>query len=756
MTAAPTRAHPTGAMSAPPAADTMRELESEAIQIIREVVAEFDRPALLFSGGKDSAGLLHLARKATWPAPLPITLVHVDTGHNLPEVLEYRDRVVRQGEHTLVVARVEEWIADGRLVERPDGTRNPLQTIPLLDTIAEHRFDAVLGGARRDEDRARAKERIFSVRDAFGGWDPRKQRPELWTLYNGRHAPGEHTRVFPLSNWTELDVWHYIAIENIELPSIYYAHERPVWLREGMWLTPGPWGQPRANRTAADQDRSLPHRRRRLVHRSCRVDGRHSQRHHRRTCRQPAHRTRRHPRRRPPQRGRHGRPQARGLLLMTATTQRSHLTPSQDPTLSRRQLRLVIAGSVDDGKSTLVGRLLHDTKSILVDQYDAIEAASRRRGSGDVDLALLTDGLRAEREQGITIDVAYRYFTTPRRSFIVADTPGHTQYTRNTVTGASTADAALILVDVRNGVSVQTRRHLAVMALLRVPHVVVAVNKMDAVAWQQEQFDTVAAAVRQVGDRLGLSDLRIIPISALTGAYVADPATDAAWYDGPTLLQVIEDLDDHLAADALPFRMPVQLVIRPRTAAHPDYRGLAGRVASGTVSVGDSVLASPSGVSAQVSGIDTPRGPVHTAHAGESVTLLLSSAVDIGRGQTLAHPDQAPSVHNELQGVACWLDERPGTAGQRLVVKVGTQVVRGLIGAVGEHWHVDDQRWGEAGQPVQLNDIVRLQVRLAEPVAVDDYRTDRATGAFLLIDPATGSTVAAGMVGDVLDPAASA
>ncbi len=246
MTAAPTRAHPTGAMSAPPAADTMRELESEAIQIIREVVAEFDRPALLFSGGKDSAVLLHLARKATWPAPLPITLVHVDTGHNLPEVLEYRDRVVRQGEHTLVVARVEEWIADGRLVERPDGTRNPLQTIPLLDTIAEHRFDAVLGGARRDEDRARAKERILSVRDAFGGWDPRKQRPELWTLYNGRHAPGEHTRVFPLSNWTELDVWHYIAIENIELPSIYYAHERPVWLREGMWLTPGPWGQPRA------------------------------------------------------------------------------------------------------------------------------------------------------------------------------------------------------------------------------------------------------------------------------------------------------------------------------------------------------------------------------------------------------------------------------------------------------------------------------------------------------------------------------
>lgn len=227
------------------APDTIRTLEAEAIQIIREVVAEFDRPALLFSGGKDSAVLLHLARKALAPAPLPITLLHVDTGHNLPEVIEYRDRLVADLGLNLVVAHVEDWIADGRVVERPDGTRNPLQTVPLLDTIAEQKFDALLGGARRDEDRARAKERIFSVRDAFGGWDPRKQRPELWQVYNGRHAPGEHTRVFPISNWTELDVWHYIGSEGVELPSIYYAHERPVWNRDGMWMTPGPWGSPR-------------------------------------------------------------------------------------------------------------------------------------------------------------------------------------------------------------------------------------------------------------------------------------------------------------------------------------------------------------------------------------------------------------------------------------------------------------------------------------------------------------------------------
>lgn len=228
---------------------SLRALEAEAIQIIREVVAEFDRPALLFSGGKDSAVLLHLARKATAPAPMPITLLHVDTGHNLPEVIEFRDRVVAAGGHELAVAAVEDWIADGRVAERADGTRNPLQTIPLLDTINERKFDALLGGARRDEDRARAKERIFSIRDAFGGWDPRTQRPELWTLYNGRHAPGEHTRVFPISNWTELDIWRYIAQEGVELPSIYYAHERPVWRRDGMWMTPGPWGEPRDGET---------------------------------------------------------------------------------------------------------------------------------------------------------------------------------------------------------------------------------------------------------------------------------------------------------------------------------------------------------------------------------------------------------------------------------------------------------------------------------------------------------------------------
>ncbi|GGL86825.1 sulfate adenylyltransferase subunit CysD [Nakamurella endophytica] len=227
----------------------LHDLESEAVHILREVAGQFDRPVVLFSGGKDSVVVLHLARKAFHPAPVPFVLLHVDTGHNFPEVLEFRDRAVQRAGARLIVAAVQDWIDDGRLAERPDGTRNPLQTVPLVDTIVEQRFDAVIGGARRDEEKARAKERIFSLRDAFGGWDPRRQRPELWDLYNGRHAPGEHVRVFPLSNWTELDVWSYIRAEGIELPEIYYAHERPVFRRDGMWLTPGDWGGPRPGET---------------------------------------------------------------------------------------------------------------------------------------------------------------------------------------------------------------------------------------------------------------------------------------------------------------------------------------------------------------------------------------------------------------------------------------------------------------------------------------------------------------------------
>ncbi|MDO5628131.1 MAG: GTP-binding protein [Mobilicoccus sp.] len=438
-------------------------------------------------------------------------------------------------------------------------------------------------------------------------------------------------------------------------------------------------------------------------------------------------------------------------------------TPDVSGLATRDQLRLVVAGSVDDGKSTLVGRLLYDTKSILSDTYDAIEEASRRRGASAVDLALLTDGLRAEREQGITIDVAYRYFSTPRRSFILADTPGHTQYTRNTVTGASTADAALILVDARNGALVQTRRHAAVMALLDVPHLIVAVNKMDAVSWSQERFEEVADEIRAITARLGI-EATILPVSALTGQNIVSTDTvDAGsdWWTGPSLLEVLETLPSRIHDPAAAFRMPVQLVLRPRTAEHPDYRGLAGRLTSGTLHVGDEVVAHPSGLRSVVTGIDTPDGSVESAGAGESVTVLLRDELDVGRGEVLARTSDSaddatadPETVTELVGVTCWLDERPGTPGQRLLVKVGTRVVRGILTSLAERWDVDAQLFaslpeGEAPR-AELNDITRVVVRLAEPAAVDPYLELPDTGSFLLIDPAGGATLAAGMVGDPL------
>jgi sulfate adenylyltransferase subunit 1 len=411
-------------------------------------------------------------------------------------------------------------------------------------------------------------------------------------------------------------------------------------------------------------------------------------------------------------------------------------------------LRLVVAGSVDDGKSTLVGRLLLDTKSILADQHEAIERASRSRGASEFDLALLTDGLRAEREQGITIDVAYRYFETRRRSFILADTPGHVQYTRNTVTGASTADAAVILVDARNGVVAQTRRHGAVMALLGVPHVIFAVNKMDAVGWDEDVFARVAADARALAESLGRPDVQVLPISALTGENVVDPGPP--WYEGPALLPLLESLDAAVSDELEPFRLPVQLVIRPRTAEHPDYRGLAGRVVSGTVSVGDAVIALPSGLTSTVTGIDTPAGPIEMAVSGQSVTVHLSDELDVGRGEVLAHPVAAPRVSTALDGLACWLASTSSRPNQRVVVKAGTAAVKAILAAPGDVWDVETQRWAPAGSALSLNDIGHVSLRLAQPVAVDDYLVGRGIGAFLVIDPDTGETLAAGMVGEPL------
>jgi sulfate adenylyltransferase subunit 1 len=412
-------------------------------------------------------------------------------------------------------------------------------------------------------------------------------------------------------------------------------------------------------------------------------------------------------------------------------------------------LRLATAGSVDDGKSTLVGRLLYDTKSVLADTLDAVHRASADRGLSTPDLSLLVDGLRSEREQGITIDVAYRYFATPRRSFVLADTPGHVQYTRNTVTGASTAQLGVLLVDARNGVVEQTRRHAAVLALLGVPQLVLAVNKIDLVGYDEPTYRRIAKEFSAHAAELGYPESNVvtIPVSALVGDNVVDRSDKTPWYDGPTLLEHLENVPVHADAEDAPFRFPVQYVIRPRTAEFPDYRGYAGQIAAGRVSVGDEVVVLPSGIPTTVTGIDSPHGPKQTAESGESVTLLLADDVDIARGDLIAAAAAPPRLSDEFDATLCWLGDKPLRAGARVLVKHGARTVQALVTELRSRF--DEQTLSSVDEPdsLSLNDIGRVVVRSAEQLPIDDYADSRRTGAFLVIDPADGGTLAGGLVG---------
>ena len=408
-------------------------------------------------------------------------------------------------------------------------------------------------------------------------------------------------------------------------------------------------------------------------------------------------------------------------------------------------LRVVTAGSVDDGKSTLVGRLLHDAKAVLADQLSAVEAASERRGYAGADLALLVDGLRAEREQGITIDVAYRYFATAKRTFVLADTPGHVQYTRNAVTGASTADVAVILVDARNGVAEQTKRHAAVATLLRVEHVVLAVNKMDLVDFSEEVFDSVVTAFAGAAASLGLASFTPIPVAALSGDNIVDRSTRMDWYAGPSLLDYLEQVEARPEGD-VPARFPVQVVMRPRTAGHPDYRGYAGRVEAGALRVGDPVVVLPSGLTSTVAGIDTPDGELGEAAAGRSVVVRLADDIDVARGDLIAiDREPRPEVVRELDVTLCWLSDRPLRAGDRFRLRHTTRDVRAVVDAIDSRLDVATLKHDDADE-LRLNDIGTVRMRTAEPVVVDAYSLNRSTGAFLLVDENTGATVAAGMV----------
>ncbi|MEU6990244.1 GTP-binding protein [Streptomyces sp. NPDC046465] len=408
-------------------------------------------------------------------------------------------------------------------------------------------------------------------------------------------------------------------------------------------------------------------------------------------------------------------------------------------------LRLATAGSVDDGKSTLVGRLLHDSKSILTDQLEAVERASRSRGAAEPDLALLTDGLRAEREQGITIDVAYRYFATARRRFILADTPGHVQYTRNMVTGASTAELTVILVDARNGVVEQTRRHAAVAALLRVPHVVLAVNKMDLVDYAEPAFAKIAEEFTAYATELGIPEVTAIPVSALAGDNVVDPSAHMDWYCGPTVLEHLETVPVGHDPDGCRARFPVQYVIRPQTAEHPDYRGYAGQIAVGTFRVGESVTVLPSGRTSTVKGIDLLGTAVDVAWSPQSVTLLLEDDIDVSRGDLLVPSDGTPALSQDVEATVCHVADTPLTVGQRVLLKHTTRTIKAIVREIPSRLTLEDLSQHPAPGRLVANDIGRVRVRTAEPIALDSYADSRRTGSFLLIDPADGATLAAGM-----------
>ncbi|SFP99462.1 sulfate adenylyltransferase subunit 1 [Amycolatopsis arida] len=413
-------------------------------------------------------------------------------------------------------------------------------------------------------------------------------------------------------------------------------------------------------------------------------------------------------------------------------------------------LRLATAGSVDDGKSTLVGRLLYDTKSVLADQLDAVRRASVDRGLSTPDLSLLVDGLRSEREQGITIDVAYRYFATPRRSFVLADTPGHVQYTRNTVTGSSTAQLAVLLVDARKGVVEQTRRHAAVLALLGVPRLVLAVNKIDLIGYDEAAFAVIAKEFSTHAASLGYAEGTVlaIPVSALHGDNVAARSERTPWYAGPTLLEHLENVPVAPDPHDAPFRLPVQYVIRPRTPEHPDYRGYAGQVASGTVRPGDEVVVLPQGLRSRVERVDTADGPLPEAGAGRSVTVVLADELDVARGDLLAAADAPPTVTDELAATLCWLSGTALRAGARVLVKHGTRTVPALVEELDRRFDEQSLSTVDGPDSLELNEIGAVRLRLAEPVPVDDYATSPRTGAFLVIDPKNGDTLAAGMVGE--------
>ncbi len=541
----------------------LARLEAESIYILREAAAEFERPTILYSIGKDSSVLLHLAIKAFSPCRMPFSLLHVDTTWKFRDMIAFRDATAARLGLDLVVHINEDGVKEGvsPIASGSALHTHVMKTLALKQALDRHGIDAAIGGARRDEEKSRAKERVFSLRSAGHGWNPRAQRPELWSVFNTRLGPGESMRVFPLSDWTELDVWEYIAAENIPVVPLYFAAERPVVERNGTWimvdddrlpLEPGEQPQMRRIRfrTLGCYPLSGGIESDALTVEDIIAELR-SSRFSERQGRLIDH----------DERGVNGAEEERGVLLMHGAT----------PLRQKSLLRFFMGGSVDDGKSTLIGRLLHETGSVAEDELAALTRDSARFGNSGqaIDFALLVDGLEDEREQGITIDVAHRYFSSPRRAFIVADTPGHESYTRNTASGASNADLAIILVDARRGLLPQTRRHAMIAHMVGVRHFVLAVNKLDLVNWDRAVYDRIVEGFRDFANPLNFASLVPIPLSALNGDNVSAKGDNTPWYDGPSLLGHLEtvDVESDQSANAAARARPKRAAARSRQPA---------------------------------------------------------------------------------------------------------------------------------------------------------------------------------------------
>ncbi len=409
-------------------------------------------------------------------------------------------------------------------------------------------------------------------------------------------------------------------------------------------------------------------------------------------------------------------------------------------------LRFITAGSVDDGKSTMIGRLLYDSKSIMIDQLEAIEKQSKNKEDGIIDLALLTDGLRAEREQGITIDVAYKYFSTPKRKFIIADAPGHTQYTRNMVTGASNSDLAIILVDARNGVVEQTRRHSIITSLLNIPHVVVAINKMDLVNNSEDVYNNIVIDYEAVATSLGLKDITYIPISAINGDNIVEKSPVFPWYEGESLLHILENVEVANDINYTDARFPVQYVIRPQTDALHDYRGYAGKVVSGIYKVGDKIIVQPSGLESTISAIEIGGKEVAEAFAPQSVVLHVSDDIDISRGDVIVQKDNQPSVENELDVLLCWMGNKPLIPGNKYLLQINSRLTRAVVKEIEYKLDVNTLLKEPAPEQAALNDIVKVKIKTASPIPFDSYKKLRVNGGAILIDETSNVTVGACMI----------